>query len=475
MASFINVPPPNRGPSIGEQIGRGFGEGFGGGVQQAASGFLQGKIQQMFQQQERDRMLPIAQKLTKSFGLSEDLAPIIADNPSIVPTILANAPRTSSNILGTSGRVGRIPQTSNQSIPTPEIDQNTQQTMQTQPRSLDQRARGVPEEEYIPFVREEAQREARQAPYNAQMMAQAAQTVQSEQQGQSGGFPSPMAGGVQVPESPIKPELGPYQEAFKNAKTKTDQDKIEKAWIRDNENFRKDLGLYNKAIVQKQTTEQGRRALNKDTESYFNSIKEKAKSARDSEPELKALYKLSEKGGDVTKWKTIFAKGMGIPEEALFNANDDTIAKISANYLPEYVRKFAGQGGKVFASEINSGIKAIPSLMQTEGGRKRISKYFLNNNRIPILLEEEGNKILSEYRKRGEVMPDQFEFENELGRRTAEKIRKIHEDAFRIAIENPNVPPGKARISIPGSGIQQIPAESVGKFVEKYGAEIVWD
>lgn len=191
---------------------------------------------------------------------------------------------------------------------------------------------------------------------------------------------------------------------------------------------------YNLAVQKeqnKQTERAEKRALT--SKEYISNLREKSNNANKKKSGLETIIKLSKEEGNATKIKALLANKLGIDEAALFNANEDTIAKLTSEILPTYLREYPT--GRILATEVSSALKALPTIMQTAGGRIKIANFMLKLNEIPKLEYEIANKIKNEYKKRGEQLPDKFDFEDQIAEQMQEKLDDIHKEAAAILMK----------------------------------------
>lgn len=309
MTSFINVPPPNRGPSIGERIGAGFGEGFGEAMQQASSSYLQGKISQMFANQERDRIRPSALALAKTLNIpvdqQQDLAEMFIDNPTLATQAFVHRP---SN-MSVDDRLGLPTRTNNFSQPSAPQQMNMQMN-QAPPSSLTApRMPGIPEQGYLPMIEQQYQKAQEQAPYQAQLQAQAARN--EEQAGRSP-FPEvPTEQSMQVPQQeeigidipPIfeKPDPEHYRRLRAQATTDTEQKNIDALYNARNDRYLKSVQAHNDAVDKQSRLEERRQKAGAKTKSDEKFLEEASGAVKRSEDLTNALDTMESlvKGGNV--------------------------------------------------------------------------------------------------------------------------------------------------------------------------------
>ena len=308
MTSFINVPPPNRGPSIGEQIGRGFGEGFGGSMQQAASGFLQGKIQQMFANQERDRMRPSALALAKTLNIpvdqQRDLAEMFIDNPTLAAQAFIHRPSR----MSVNDRLGIPSPTVNmQQPPTPQ--QMNPYANQAPPSSLNpaRLTSMIPEEGYLPMVQQQFQRARQEEPYQAQQQAQAARQEEAAARSPFPEVPTEQEKqvspeketGITIPEILPKPDLDHYRQLIAQANTDDEQKQLAAQYNALNDRYLKSVQAHNDAIAKsdkmKRDAEKGA-ALTKADDKYLDEIDAEIKQAKKASSALDTMEEMVNTG-----------------------------------------------------------------------------------------------------------------------------------------------------------------------------------
>lgn len=214
MSAFINISPPQRRRSTSELAGEAFGSGFGGATERGADTFLQGKVNQMFRNQERDRARPSALALAKMLNVPEDqrndMAEMLIDNPGMAAQAFAHRP----SLASFNQRLGMTPPPNTMGIPNPNMNAPPANAMQF----TGQKA-GMPDAGFLPAMKQQNQQEIEQAPYQAQMAAQAAR---NEEGGQRQPFPAgpqqngPGQGdtGIEIPEIQPKPSLEEFNKRY---------------------------------------------------------------------------------------------------------------------------------------------------------------------------------------------------------------------------------------------------------------------
>ena len=403
MASFINIPPPQRGPSIGERIGSAFGQGLGGAIQEGSSRFLQGKINQMFANQERERLLPIAQKLTRSFNLPDEVAPLIAENPSFLPTLLQTMPRPVSD-YGVNENEPKIAPRASASIAPPEaIHSNiAQQNVHPQPRSLSQRATGIPEEGYVPFVKEEMQRQAQQAPYHAQIMAQAAEA------NKAGAKPFPSVPGeedeeeITVPEKPKKPSYDKYIQDLKNARTRPQQEEIQRTWDKNNREYRENLVARNKSIAQKSAeTTKNQEKINNYYKDAIARNSKMAETAKEDDNAYKTAIRTNEamKTGPAT-WDN-FARSLPEPWNSFTTQNAQKLEAQTPKFIVAFKDKM---GGQLTEAKMNLIAKKTIGIGKDKNVNRLISFVAYFDNKLSELRGQAQDEIIM--KNNGDVPKD---------------------------------------------------------------------
>ena len=179
---------------------------------------------------------------------------------------------------------------------------------------------------------------------------------------------------------------------------------------------------------------------------------------------------MSKKSGDSTKWKLGLGKMFGVDPELLQNRDENTISKLSNDLLPARMREFQGQGARIFATEVDTMVSTIPSLMQTAEGRITISRFMQKMNELGKLEYNTVNKLRKDYAKSGQLYPQIGEFEMEVYDRMEKEAADILQEAKEIAQY------GQVYKYKPDSSVDRLPSASsvpIGQRFENDKGQIV--
>lgn len=196
--------------------------------------------------------------------------------------------------------------------------------------------------------------------------------------------------------SPVKQPIAPTQ-TFSEAQAQ-DSIPVQQADILQaaalNPAVSRALGDISKAQQREKQFEYGKEQdIRKETQKYVDNVLDKFQGAKTSEAILGQMDKLASEGGLTSPLMYNLLGKLGLPLGVLNNPNAEEFEK-DTNFLTRDIQKF--YGARILASEFQNFLKQLPSLSNSEEGRKRIIKN-LQKVLLPATFEYKAYKeILKE-------------------------------------------------------------------------------
>lgn len=128
--------------------------------------------------------------------------------------------------------------------------------------------------------------------------------------------------------------------------------------------------------------------IRKETQKYVDNVLDKFQGAKTSEAILGQMDALASKGGLTTPLMYNLLGKLGLPLGVLNNPNAEEFEK-DTNFLTRDIQKF--YGARILASEFQNFLKQLPSLSNSEEGRKRIIRN-LQKVLLPATFEYKAYK-----------------------------------------------------------------------------------
>lgn len=177
-------------------------------------------------------------------------------------------------------------------------------------------------------------------------------------------------------------------------------------------------------------------AQEKATKEVRHDIVQKARAAKQDLRDLDRLEELQNTGKLDTPGYTEFLSKAGMDIQALKNPESEEFQKIQANFLRNAKQYF---GGRISNYEVESFLKTIPSLSNSNEGRKRVIANLKNISRGAIQYNEAMKEVLAENKG---IPP--FDLEERIDDKIDKRMDKIS-DLFKKDLAKP-VPKEQSRL-----------------------------
>lgn len=175
--------------------------------------------------------------------------------------------------------------------------------------------------------------------------------------------------------------------------------------------------------------------MQSETKEYLGQLQKAHQTLESKNVNLKAIEDLSTTGSP-TKWLKQISNWMGIDENLLLGADSETINKLSNDLVPGIVQTYEGAAGRILKSEADSFVKSIPSLYQTESGRKTVARYVRKSNELKENEYQSSRALAKQYRSEGKRLPELQDFQDEVLEHGQDRRREILQEMHKIATES---------------------------------------
>jgi len=172
---------------------------------------------------------------------------------------------------------------------------------------------------------------------------------------------------------------------------------------------------------------------------YLEETSKSMQRGREELDTLKEMNTLNDSGKLIPSLYQNFLKRVGLDWAAFKNPESEEYEKMSAGFVRGAKDIF---GGRVAVQEMTFFMKTIPTLMNTETGRRLVTKALEHIAAGKILRGEETDAVLAEYERRG--LPPPYNLRGIVDRRVGPKLDKlgqqIRDDMAQIREEARNKP-----------------------------------